>query len=92
MPGILTSGIILITARYIIGQKCSVFYIADIGALLARDASIAVPLVLILLPALLALGDKWIIDRRLKGYDLYPESVPEGRYRAAPDRCAGKMD
>ena len=68
------------------------FYIADIGALLALDASIAVPLVLILLPALLALGDKWIIDRRLKGYDLYPESVPEGRYRAAPDRCAGKMD
>ncbi|MDO5327191.1 MAG: MMPL family transporter [Clostridia bacterium] len=67
LPTILTSGIILITAGYIIGQKCSVFYIADIGALLARGALISVLLVLILLPALLALCDKWIIGRRLKG-------------------------
>lgn len=60
---ILTSGIILITAGYIIGQKCSVFYIADIGALLARGALISVLLVLILLPLLLTLCDKWIKKR-----------------------------
>ena len=60
---ILTSGIILITAGYIIGQKCSVFYIADIGALFARGALISVLLVLILLPVLLTLCDKWIKKR-----------------------------
>ena len=66
LPTILTSGIILITAGYIIGQKCSVFYIADIGALLARGALISVLLVLSLLPALLALCDKWITKKRLR--------------------------
>ena len=66
LPTILTSGIILITAGYIIGQKCSVFYIADIGSLLARGALISVLLVLILLPALLTLCDKWITRRNSK--------------------------
>ena len=67
LPTILTSGVILITAGFIIGQKCSVFYIADIGALLARGALVSVLLVLILLPALLSLCDRWITKRIKKG-------------------------
>ena len=67
LPTILTSGIILITAGYIIGQICSVFYIADIGALLSRGALISVLLILTLLPALLALCDKWITKANRKG-------------------------
>lgn len=61
LPTILTSGIILITAGYIIGQRCSVFYIADIGALLSRGALVSVILILTLMPALLALCDRWIV-------------------------------
>jgi predicted RND superfamily exporter protein len=60
LPTILTSGIILITAGFIIGQKCTVFYIADIGSLLSRGALISVLLMLSLLPALLVLCDRWI--------------------------------
>ena len=52
LPTILTSGIILVTAGYIIGRVCSVYYISAIGLLLARGASISVLLVLTLLPAL----------------------------------------
>ena len=63
LPTILTSGAILITAGFIIGQKCSVFYIADIGALLSRGALVSVLLILFLLPALLALCDRWIVKR-----------------------------
>ena len=68
-PTILTSGIILITAGCIIGQICSVFYIADIGALLSRGALISVLLILTLLPALLALCDKWITKASQKADD-----------------------
>ena len=64
LPTILTSGLILITAGFIIGQICSVFYIADIGSLLARGASVSVLLVLTLLPALLVLLDGWIQKRK----------------------------
>ena len=64
LPTVLTSGLILITAGFIIGQICSVFYIADIGALIARGASVSVLLVLTLLPALLVLLDRWIGKRK----------------------------
>ena len=60
LPTILTSGAILITAGYIIGKLCSVYYISAIGALLARGALISVLLILTLLPALLAILDRFV--------------------------------
>lgn len=66
LPTVLTSGIILVTAGYIIGKLCSVYYISAIGLLLSRGASISVILILTLLPALLAIGDRWIIKKRLR--------------------------
>ena len=64
LPTILTSGSILVTAGYIIGQICTIYYIASIGALLARGALISVLLVLFLLPALLAIFDRHIIRQQ----------------------------
>ena len=61
LPTVLTSGTILITAGYIIGKICTIYYIASIGALLARGALVSVLLVLSLLPALLTLGDRFLI-------------------------------
>ena len=53
LPTILTSGIILVTAGYVVGRYCSIYYISSIGSLLARGAFISAVLVLTLLPALL---------------------------------------
>ena len=61
LPTVLTSGIILSMAGFIIGKVCSIFYISDIGLLLCRGTLISVAMVLTLLPALLALCDRWII-------------------------------
>ena len=58
MPTIFTSGTILVTAGFIIGVKCSVYYIYAIGQLLARGALISVILVLTLLPVLLLLSER----------------------------------
>lgn len=66
LPTILTSGTILITAGYVIGKRCSVYYIASIGALLARGALISVILVLTLLPALLLIFDRFVIKEEKK--------------------------
>ena len=66
LPTVLTSGIILVTAGYIVGRMCSVYYIYVIGLLLSRGAAISALLVLTLLPALLAVFDKVVI-RRKKG-------------------------
>ena len=60
LPTVLTSGIILITAGYIIGKQCSIYYISSIGLLISRGALMSVLLVLTLLPALLSLADKAI--------------------------------
>jgi predicted RND superfamily exporter protein len=62
LPTVLTSGIILMTAGFIIGIQCSIYYISSIGLLIARGALMSVLLVLTLLPALLAL-----FDRRITG-------------------------
>ena len=64
MPTVLTSGVILTTAGYIIGRRCSVYYISAIGLLLSRGAAVSVCLVLTLLPALLSLCDRWVIRGR----------------------------
>ena len=64
LPTILTSGVILVTAGFIIGKTCTVYYISSIGALLARGASISALLVLTLLPALLSLFDRHLIKGR----------------------------
>ena len=61
LPTILTSGIILVTAGYVVGRYCSIYYISSIGSLLSRGAFISAVLVLTLLPALLALLDRFVI-------------------------------
>ena len=63
LPTILTSGSILVTAGFIIGKICSIFYISSIGLLLARGALISVILILTLLPALLMIFDRWVLPR-----------------------------
>ena len=61
LPTVLTSGTILMTAGFIIGKICSVYYISSIGLLLARGTFISVILVLSLLPALLAIFDRFVV-------------------------------
>lgn len=61
LPTILTSGIILIVAGFIVGKMCSIYYISSIGLLISRGALVSALLVLTLLPALLLLCDKRII-------------------------------
>ena len=61
LPTILTSGVILIVAGYIIGKRCSIYYIYSIGLLVSRGALVSTLLVLTLLPALLLLCDRWVI-------------------------------
>ena len=63
LPTILTSGVILITAGYIIGRRCSIYYISSIGLLLSRGALVSVILILTLLPALLTLCDRLVSGR-----------------------------
>ena len=58
LPTVLTSGIILIMAGYVIGKLCTVYYISSIGMLLSRGATVSVLLVLTLLPALLTFREK----------------------------------
>lgn len=63
LPTVLTSGVILITAGFIIGIQCSIYYISSIGLLISRGALMSVLLVLLLLPALLSLFDRRIIRK-----------------------------
>jgi predicted RND superfamily exporter protein len=63
LPTVLTSGIILMTAGFIIGVRCSIYYISSIGLLVSRGACMSVLLVLTLLPALLALFDRRIMRK-----------------------------
>ena len=64
LPTVLTSGIILVTAGFIIGVQCSIYYISSIGLLISRGAAMSVLLVLTLLPALLALFDRRITKEK----------------------------
>ena len=68
LPTVLTSGVILITAGYIIGKMCSVYYISAIGLLLSRGASVSVLLILTLLPTLLTVCDRAVIQREKKKF------------------------
>ena len=63
LPTVLTSGIILVTAGFIIGVQCSIYYISSIGLLISRGAAMSVLLVLTLLPALLVLFDRQIMRK-----------------------------
>ena len=67
LPTVLTSGVILVTAGYIIGKLCSVYYIYAIGLLLSRGAAISVVLIVTLLPALLAILDRVILKKTYQG-------------------------
>ena len=76
LPTILTSGIILISAGLIVGKRCSEYYISSIGMLIFRGALVSVILVLTLLPALLAVGDRVIMrkkDRQSGQTEVKPE-------------------
>jgi len=63
LPTILTSGLILTVAGFIIGKRCSIYYISSIGLLVSRGALVSSVLVLTLLPALLLLCDRRIIRK-----------------------------
>ncbi len=67
LPTVLTSGTILVTAGYIIGKQCSIYYISSIGLLVSRGALMSAILVLTLLPALLALADRFVVRNKKKG-------------------------
>ena len=60
LPTLMTSGLILVCAGFVIGKVCSIYYISSIGLLLARGAFLSLVMVLTLLPALLLLCDKMI--------------------------------
>lgn len=64
LPTVMTSGAILTVAGYIIGKKCSIFYISDIGLLVSRGALISAVLVLTLLPALLMVFDRAVVRKK----------------------------
>ena len=64
LPTILTSGVILITAGFLVGKMCSVYYISSIGLLVSRGALVSALLVLSLLPALLLLCDRWVVGKK----------------------------
>lgn len=64
LPTILTSGVIMAGTGFLVGQICSIYYISSIGMLLARGTVISIVLILSLLPALLLLGDKWLIKQK----------------------------
>ncbi len=66
LPTVLTSGIILTVAGFIIGKQCSIYYISSIGLLVSRGAFVSVLLVLTLLPALLLNFDRFIIQKHLR--------------------------
>ena len=72
LPTILTSGLILTVAGFIIGKRCSIYYISSIGLLVSRGALVSSALVLTLLPALLLLCDRWIIRKKCRA----PEASP----------------
>ena len=63
LPTVLTSGIILTAAGFIIGIQCSIYYISRTGLLISRGAAMSVLLVLTLLPALLAIFDRRIVRK-----------------------------
>ncbi len=66
LPTILTSGIILVSAGYVVGRYCSIYYISSVGFLISRGAFVSAVLVLTLLPALLALLDRFILRDKSK--------------------------
>ena len=63
LPTVLTSGVILIVAGFVIGIQCSIYYISSIGLLISRGALMSILLVLTLLPALLVLCDRRIVRK-----------------------------
>ena len=64
LPTIMTSGFIITVAAFIIGKLCSIYYISSIGLLVSRGALVSVLLVLSLLPSLLLLTDKRIVNKK----------------------------
>lgn len=63
LPTILTSGLILVTAGFIVGKVTTVSYISMIGLLLSRGAAISIFMILVLLPSLLIIFDRFVKDR-----------------------------
>ena len=67
LPTVLTSGVILIVAGFIVGEVSSISYISSIGLLVSRGALVSVLLVLFLLPALLLSDRLSGVTRNQKG-------------------------
>lgn len=66
LPTILTSGVIMAGTGFLVGQICSIYYISSIGMLLFRGTLLSILLILTLLPALLLIGDRWLIKTKKK--------------------------
>lgn len=64
LPSILTSGAILISAGYLIKYCSSLKAISDMGELIGRGALISVVLVVMVLPQILVLLDRFIIKEK----------------------------
>ena len=76
MPTVLTSGLILTIAGFIVGGISTSLAISTIGTLLGRGALAAIILVLIFLPELLYLFDK-LIQKTSFGMKFLPEPKPQ---------------
>ncbi len=60
LPTLLTSGLALVIAGYVVGWMSSLFYISSIGIMLGRGALASLALVILLLPCLLVWTDRWM--------------------------------
>ena len=80
--------LILTVAGFIIGKRCSIYYISSIGLLVSRGALVSSALVLTLLPALLLLCDRWIIRKNAARQRLLP-GAPD-LSAAFPDQNRGR--
>ncbi len=63
LPTILTSGLILVTAGFIVGKVTTISYVSSIGLLLSRGAAISIFMILVLLPTLIAIFDRFVKGR-----------------------------
>ena len=71
IPSILTSGSILTIVGYILYHISSIAAIGDMGHLIGRGAILSMLLVCTLMPALLVLGDRILMNNELERFRLF---------------------
>lgn len=93
LPSILTSGAILILAGYILKICSSLSAIADMGELIGRGALISVILVVVILPQVLALLDRWFYKNGKDKKKILPKkkNVKEEKVKANLFKKVKKM-